>query len=628
MQIPEHQVEEIRANTDIVDLISGYVQLQKRGRNYIGLCPFHNEKTPSFTVSPEKQIYHCFGCHAGGNAYKFLMEYKNISFVESVHELAENLGIKLEENSAPNVEEKSEFEELYEINVVAAKYFSNNLLNLPDGEIARTYFKERKIKPQTNKIFGLGYALPEWDSLLKHLESNKINLSLAKNIGLIDTRDNGGYYDKYRGRTIFPIFSPNGRVIGFGGRVMKKDEKTAKYINSPESKIYSKRKTLYGLYHSKEEIRRLDRAILVEGYMDVISLFQSGVKNVVASSGTALTDEQVKLLSRFSKNIVVLFDADPAGQKAATRSIEILLKAGFDVKLITLPNGEDPDSYINNFGYDEFNKQVAKAKDFLEFQTEQFYNAGAFNDPRESAEAIRELVKRVALIDDELKRNILIKSISQKFSLREKLIEKELDNILEFNLKTNNKLIQRKKNKATSLQSNPIENFHNATSFKMEQDITRLMLEGIMAIVEKVFDYIHPNDFKDKSFRLIIMTIYRLYQKGNISTASIIDNIKDDLVRSIAFQLILSPLSISGTQISDRWNKKREDKVEHNPLEEIEHNIKKYRISLIDTQIKQNNHKIAVVEDEEIVVELMIENNELTLQRKMIMDGEGNSDLI
>ncbi|MCK5457950.1 MAG: DNA primase, partial [Melioribacteraceae bacterium] len=367
MQIPEHQIEEIKTNTDIVDLVSGYVQLRKRGKNYIGLCPFHTEKTPSFTVSPEKQIYHCFGCHAGGNAYKFLMEYKNISFVESVQELAENLGIKIEQDAAPNNEEKSEFEELYEINIVAAKYFSNNLLNSPNGEIGRNYFKDRQIKPQTNKIFGLGYSLPEWDALFNHLKNNQVNLSQAKDLGLIDAKNDGSYYDKYRGRTMFPIFSPNGRVIAFGGRVMNKDEKTAKYINSPESKIYSKRKTLYGLYHSKEEIRRLDKAILVEGYMDVISLFQNGVKNVVASSGTALTDEQVQLLSRFTKNIVVLFDADPAGQKAATRSIEILLKAGFDVKLITLPNGEDPDSYIINFGTEEFNKQIENAQEFLEF---------------------------------------------------------------------------------------------------------------------------------------------------------------------------------------------------------------------------------------------------------------------
>ncbi len=625
MQIPEHQVEEIRANTDVVDLISGYVQLRKRGRNYIGLCPFHNEKTPSFTVSPEKQIYHCFGCHAGGNAYKFLMEYKNISFVESVQELAENLGIKLEENSAPNTEEKSEFEELYEINVIAAKYFSYNLLKSDAGEVARKYFTDRKIKPKTNTTFGLGYALPEWDKLLNHLTESKVNLQKAKDIGLIDSRDNGTYYDKYRGRTIFPIFSPNGRVIGFGGRVMNKEEKTAKYINSPESKIYSKRKTLYGLYHSKDEIRRMDKAILVEGYMDVISLFQSGVKNVVASSGTALTEEQVLLLSRFTKNIVVNFDADLAGQKAATRSIEVLLKNGFDVKLISLPNGEDPDSYINNFGTEEFNKQVENAKDFLEFQTEQFSNSGAFDDSKKTAHAIRELVKYVALIEDELKRNILIKTISKKFNLREKLLEKELDNVLELNEKNESKSkvrIEKKSSANITLLKSETE---SNSSFQFEKELIKLMLEGSEEIVENILDYIHPDDFKNKTFNQIATTVEECYKKGNIKTSAVVENITNEETKAVALSLTLGD-----DIISDKWNERKEDeeKIGLNHLQKTKDIVRKYRISLIDSQIKNNNHQMVVEENEELVMELLRENKELTLQRKMIIDGEGNSDLI
>lgn len=624
MQIPEHQIEEIRTNTDIVDLISRFVQLRKRGRNYIGLCPFHNEKTPSFTVSPDKQIYHCFGCHAGGNSFRFLMEYKNISFVESVQELADNLGIKIEENSTLNVEEKSEYEELYEINVIAAKFFSNNLLKNPKGEIARNYFLNRQIKPKTNTIFGLGFALPEWDTLLTHLKENKVNLSQAKDIGLIDTKDDGNYYDKYRGRTMFPIFSPNGRVIAFGGRVMNPDEKSAKYINSPESKIYSKRKTLYGLYHSKEEIRRLDKAILVEGYMDVISLFQNGVKNVVASSGTALTEEQVLLLSRFTKNIVVNFDADIAGQKAATRSIELLLKNGFDVKLILLPNNEDPDSYINKFGTEEFNKQVVNAQDFLEFQSEQFYNSGAFDDSKKSAEAIRELVKYVALIEDELKRNILIRSISQKFNLREKLIEKELDRILGLNenkeIKNEIRIEKRNLTDITILQGSTESNY----SFEFEKDLIKLLLEGNEEIIECILDYIHPNDFKNKTFNVIANAIEASYQKGNVSTSAIIDSLADESVKTMALSLTLGE-----EIISDKWNEKKEDdKIQLNHLQKAKDVVRKYRILLINAQITKNNHQIAVTDDEEFIMELLIENKELTQQRKRILEGQGNSDLI
>ena len=624
MQIPEHQIEEIKNSTDIVDLISTYVHLKPRGKNFIGLCPFHNEKTPSFTVSREKQIYHCFGCHAGGNVFRFLMEYKNISFVESVKELAENLGIKIEETHGANTEEKSEFEELYEINIVAARFFSDNLLNNPKGEIARKYFENRKIKLQTIKIFGLGFAFSAWDALLNQLKKNNVNLQKAKEIGLIDKKDNGDYYDKYRNRTIFPIFSPNGRVIAFGGRIMNAEEKTAKYINSPESKIYSKRKTLYGLYHSKEEIRKQDMAILVEGYMDVISLFQNNVKNVVASSGTALTEEQVLLLSRFTKNIVVNFDSDPAGQKAATRSIELLLKNNFDVKLISLPNGEDPDSFIVKYGTKEFNKQIDEAKDFLEFRAEQFEKAGAFKNPTDTTNAIRELVKYISLVEDELKQNIFIKSISKKFNLREKLIERELDTISENLRKKNSKVKINPDRKSFGAPSPQTAHELDNTSFKFEKDIIKLMLEGNTEIIENIFDYIFPEDFSNKTYRTISKIIEKCYTNGDVSTSTIIGKITNKEIRDVALKL-----SMNDEMISNKWNEKREDdKIELNHLQYAKDIIKKYRISLIDKQIKANRDLLAVTTNEEKIVELLQANQELTTQKKMLLDGYGESDLI
>ena len=354
MIIPENKIEEVRSAVNIVDVISEFVQLRKRGKNYVGLCPFHQEKTPSFTVSSDKQIFNCFGCHKGGNVFKFLMDLQNISFVEAVQDIAKRAGITLEFQESMPSEEQSEQEILYDINTMAARFFSNNLLQSLQGEIARSYFSDRNIKIQTQRIFGLGYSIPDWESFLKYAKENKIDLEKAQYLGLIEKNDRGGYYDKFRGRVIFPIFSPNGRVIAFGGRIMEKAENAAKYLNSPESIIYSKRRSLYGLYHSKDEIRRLDKAILVEGYMDLISLFQNGVKNVVASSGTALTEEQVKMLSRYTKNVVVFYDADPAGVKASLRSIELLVRQDFDVKIAELPKGEDPDSFINKYGREEF----------------------------------------------------------------------------------------------------------------------------------------------------------------------------------------------------------------------------------------------------------------------------------
>ena len=402
MRIPEDKIEEIRNSVSIVDFISGYVQLRKRGKNFIGLCPFHQEKTPSFTVSEDKQIYHCFGCHAGGNVFKFLMDYKNISFIEAVEEIAKYAGITIKAQQGYNsLQNKNE--EFYEINLKAARYFSNNLFNDLEGQFARDYLLNRNIKQQTQKTFGLGYAKQSWTNFLSFAEKQSVDIEKCKILGLLDQKENGAYYDKFRGRVMFTIFSPNGRVIAFGGRILEKNENAAKYLNSPESLIYSKRKSLYGLFHSKDEIRKLDKAILVEGYMDLISLYQNGIKNVVASSGTSLTEEQIQLLSRYTKNIIVLFDADSAGQKASLRSIELLLKQDFDVKILSLQEGEDPDSFVNKFGKEAFNEQLLKAQNFLEYQTEQFEKSGMFKEPGKQTEAIRQLVKSASLVTDDLK---------------------------------------------------------------------------------------------------------------------------------------------------------------------------------------------------------------------------------
>ena len=625
MRIPEEQIEDIRNSADVVDIVSGYVQLKKRGKNYIGLCPFHNEKTPSFTVSHEKQIYHCFGCHAGGNVFKFLMDYKNISFIESVEEVADYLGIKIEQLATPFSGENTELEELYDINVLAAKYFSSKLLKSDEGEIARTYFKDRSIKNQTQKTFGLGYAEPTWENLLQFLKEKNVNLVKAKDIGLIDTRDNGTYYDKYRGRMMFPIFSTNGRVIAFGGRIMDSEEKAAKYINSPESKIYSKRKTLYGLFHSKEEIRRIDKSLLVEGYMDLISLHQFGVKNVVASSGTALTEEQVQLLSRFTKNITVLFDADTAGQKAALRSIEILLKKDFDVKLVTLPDGEDPDSFIHKFGVDEFNSKIQNAQNFLEYQASQYELDGAFEDPVRQTSAIRELVKSAALVTDELKRQLFLRTIAKKFNLREKLLEKELDKFLSLNQQKEEVSIQRTKRiKVSDPSINTGDSSNIETANQIEKDLIELLLEGNREIIELILDHIHPDEIKNVKFRKVMEIVEECYNTGNTSPSEIIDKVTDDETKTF----ILS-LALTQDAISKKWDKQYESgKVEMNPLQKTIDVVKKYRIARIDEMIRENNKNISTNDDDEKIIELMKENKEMEMQKKLILEGKGSSDLI
>lgn len=624
MRISEQKIEEIRSAADIVDVISGHIHLRKRGKNFIGLCPFHQEKTPSFTVSEDKQIYHCFGCGVGGNVFKFLMELKNISFVEAVEEVADHVGIKIDYVASPQDARQSELEEFYEINVLAAKFFWDSLSKGLDAEEAREYLKRRNIKLQTQKIFGVGFAPARWDSFLSHAKENKVDLNKVKTLGLVDTNDKGEYYDKFRGRVIFPIFSPNGRVIAFGGRILEKNDNIAKYLNSPESQIYSKRRSLYGLFHSKDEIRKLDRAILVEGYMDLISLFQAGVKNVVASSGTSLTEEQVQLLSRFTKNILVLFDADPAGQKASLRSIEILLKQDFEVRVVSLPKGEDPDSYIIKYGREKFEDEISRSKNFLEYQTAQFEEQGLFEDSADMTKAIRELVSTLALVGDELKRNLLMKSVAKKFNLREKLIETELNSFL---LKQTEKPTSgtiKQEQRFPSPQSAGQLNLTADTNKEnhYEKELVRLLYSGSEEIINHILSRISPEKFTNHKYRKLAETALEGLNENKISPAFLIDKIQDEELRSFILELTLTDETIS-----KRWDDLAfNGKVEKDSLDHAIEVVKMYLKSQIEHEIKRNNQLIAESKDEMLFIELMKRNKDLQEEIKSLLGSKNKSD--
>lgn len=619
MRIPETKIEEIRNSISIVDIISEYVQLRKRGKNYIGLCPFHSEKTPSFTVTEEKQIFHCFGCHAGGNVFKFLMDYKKISFVEAVQEIAQQQGIEINYDDEGFNEKQSEQEVLYDINTEAARYFSNNLLNDAEGEIARNYFQKRNLKVQTMRSFGLGYAHNGWENLVNFLKEKNIDLEKALQLGLIGRNNDGRVYDKLAGRIIFPIFSPNGRVVAFAGRKLREDDSGGKYINSPESIIYIKGRILYGLSHAKDDIRKLDKAIIVEGYMDLISLYQAGVKNVVAVSGTALTDDQAQLLSRYTKNVVLLFDADAAGIKASMRSIEILLKRDYDVKISTLPKGEDPDSYVTKFGKDAFDEIIKRAENFLEYQTAYYEAQGMFDDPTRMAEAIRDLVKPIALVDDELKRNILMRSIARKFNLREKLLEAELDKALEFQKKQNRIQAQRifkkedipQEGLITKERVNIPPHFYNT-----EREIIKLLFENNEQIIGIITYNVHEEDILVDIHRKIFEKIYFEYEnRGSLNPADLISLFDDEV------QSYLRELTIEKYSLSDNWE-------DLNPSITKEMVNKKYAIDLIvkykqmhiDLQIAANVNAQENVDSEERLLELMKEKHELEKRKKTIRE--------
>lgn len=620
MRIPESKIEEIRESVDIVDVISPHVQLRKRGKNFIGLCPFHSEKTPSFTVSEEKQIFHCFGCHTGGNVFKFLTEFHKISFVEAVQELAEQQGITIEFDKQEYTEQQSEQEVFYDINTEAAKYFLNNLLNDDEGEFARKYLQERNIKTQTLRSFGLGYALRGWENFINFAKSRNLNIEKCIQLGLIGKTSEGKLYDKLPGRLIFPIFSPNGRVVAFAGRILDPKDTSAKYINSPESLIYIKGRILYGLSFAKDDIRRLDKAIIVEGYMDLISLYQSGIKNVVAVSGTALTDDQAQLLSRYTKNVVLLFDADVAGIKASMRSIEILLKRDMEVKIVSLPKGEDPDSYVNKFGKEEFEELIKKAENFLEYETKYYQSQGKFDDPATAAEAIRELVKPIALINDELKRNLLVKNIAKKFNLREKLLEseiiKQMKQVQRFE-KSGTRNIQKRNDEenASVLIGSSVE--ISPAVYNLEKEILKLLFEADRSVAELIFTYLQPDDFSSQINRELFEIVKNEFEnEESFTTSGLINLLKDEKKEAYIRELTFDKYSVSNSW-EDRFPSVT---AEMTMLKFAKDAVLKLVIERIENQIKSNRREIELTDDEQKLVSLMKSNNDLEREKKRVRE--------
>lgn len=421
-------IERVIDAVSIVDVVEDYVKLSHRGANYIGLCPFHNEKTPSFSVSESKRLYKCFGCGKGGNVVSFVMEAEHVSFPEAVRLLAKRANIQLQEreDTPRQREQKAERDRLLELVEWAQAWFYKNLMQHTEGRaIGLTYFKERGLQTDTIRAFGLGYALDKPTALTGDALQAGFPAEILVKVGLTTERD-GRRYDRFRGRVIFPIQSSSGRTIGFGGRALRVGERTAKYVNSPESEIYHKSATLYGIAQAKSEIIKRDCSILVEGYLDVLQMHQLGVRNVVASSGTSLTVEQTHMLYRFSKNVLVLYDGDSAGIKAALRGLDIFLTEGFAVRVALLPDGQDPDDYAKSHTLEEVEAFLAHAaEDFIEFKIRILLSESE-EDPTRRAAAITDIVRSIALIPDKLLRTAYIQRAAQLTKMEEKALFFEL----------------------------------------------------------------------------------------------------------------------------------------------------------------------------------------------------------
>lgn len=436
--IPRSKVDEILDAARIEDVVGDYVSLKKRGSSLLGLCPFHNEKTPSFNVSVAKGIYKCFGCGKAGNAINFVMDYEHLDFVGALKVLADKYGIELpkqEVSSEQILEEKrqqSEKESLQVLNNYAETYFAETLHNDDEGKlIGLSYFEERGFRPDIISKFKLGFAKESWDHFTESALRNGYSSEMLIKAGLSKSSEQGKIYDAYRARVIFPIHGLNGKPIAFAGRILKsKDEKSPKYVNSPETVLYYKSNELYGLYFARTAISKADSVYLVEGYTDVISLHQAGIENVVASSGTSLTENQIKLIKRFTENVCVLYDGDAAGIKASLRGTDMLLEAGLNVKIVLFPDGEDPDSYSRKVGSEAFDIFLSENKqDFILFKTGLLKDE-AGNDPVKQAELVRDIVSSISKIPDAFKRSNFIKACSRLLKVEEQLLIAESNRLL------------------------------------------------------------------------------------------------------------------------------------------------------------------------------------------------------
>ncbi len=519
-------VESVRQATDIVDIISQYVRLQKRGKNYLGLCPFHNEKTPSFTVNREKGLYHCFGCGAGGNVFTFLTQHERMSFGEALRQLATRANIPL---PAYSDGKQSDVDEVLEVNDKAARYY-REILRSNEGAQAMSYLRQkRQFTDSTIEEFTLGYAPDRWDGLLNHLKKKGSSEAVIEKSGLILKRQDGsGYYDRFRVRVMFPVHSAAGRIIAFGGRTLNPGEK-AKYINSPETAAYVKGRTLYGIYQAKDAIIERDAAILVEGYADLIALHQSGIRNVVASSGTALTLEQIQYISRYTRNVYLVYDADSAGQDASLRGADMLLEQGINVFIVELPPGEDPDTYVLSRGAEEFMALIRDAMNIVEFKASLLTRRAGSSQGQVSPELnhsiIQSIVESLLKVDDAIRVNIYARDLADKFGLREESIYEELKR---------RKSSRRRTEGQPSLMRVPvIQSLRLAVA---DRDLISLLLNVDESLFQVIAGQVEKLEIQNPSSKEIIEKVLNARYAGE-SPSAVVDDLSTDEVRKCFAEL-------------------------------------------------------------------------------------------
>lgn len=650
--INKDTIQNIIETARIEEVVGDFVVLKKRGVNMIGLCPFHNEKTPSFTVSPAKGIYKCFGCGKAGNSINFIMEHEHYTYPESLRYLAGKYHIEIEEEvqTVEQIESLNEKESLYNISAFAQKYFSENLFNTEEGKaIGYSYFKERDFTEETIKKFQLGYCIEKWDDFTSHALKNGYKHQHLTMTGLTIQKEEQ-YYDRFRGRVMFPIHNLSGRVIGFGGRILGSDKSKAKYVNSPESDIYHKSNVLYGLHFAKNAIINFNNCYLVEGYTDVISLYQAGIQNVVASSGTSLTTEQIRLIKRFTPNITILYDGDAAGIKASFRGIDMILEEGLNVKIVLFTDGDDPDSFARKNRPDDIQKYiVSKAVDFINFKTNLLL-LEASSDPIKKAELIKEIIHTIALIPEAINRSVYVKECSVLLNIPEQTVMNELN-------KTRRKKAQQTEQQANTQQYEPeIDGYSHAVqpeiiantceyqekeiiTFMLKYGSSEIVLEGLNEEDEKIQVAIRIADFiigeikKDhicfdnKAYQAIFDE-FDLYitQQEIVPEDIFFVNHHDDSIRKTCIDLLSFPY-----QFSKNWEEKKRiytNDEASNLKASVIKSLEALRAKKLEMLIDDIQKKIKVSTSDEETEKLQKQHAILTRARKDLSVSLGGRTII
>lgn len=514
----EEIIEQVRQNNDIVDIISQYVHLTRKGRNYFGLCPFHNEKSPSFSVSPERQIFHCFGCGVGGNIYTFLMKIEGIGFKDAIEQLAEKANIQLPRIENPEEDRKEELKaKIYKINQFTAEFYHQNLYK-PTAKNAQEYVKKRKLTQNTLETFKIGFS-GKYDELYKSLKNQGFGEKEILESGLVIKNDRGQFIDMYRNRFMIPICDVRGRVIAFGGRVL--DDSKPKYINSPENVVYSKGRHLFGLNVAKKDCSK--KLLIVEGYMDAISLYQRGITNVVAALGTALTEQQGWLLRKSTEQVILGFDADGAGQTAVARSMEILQKMGCDMRVLQIEGAKDPDEFVLKFGEGRFKLAMDNAISLVEFKVKNLSKNINLENASDKIKFLNEIAKILAKVDNTMEREIYIDKIASSYQISKEATYAEVNKLIYTSSKTEN-LLQSKTAKNPVVRKNEKEEKDVGIDLKRREDtIIALLLDANEKIFQKIKEKITPQDFKDETNKKIAIKLYKELENQDVNVNKLID---------------------------------------------------------------------------------------------------------